>query len=122
MEQTPNLQYLGPKTQEEVNNLLAKSHVFVNTSEREGFPNTFIQAWFRKVPVVSLTVNPDRLIDRHRLGYVSGSFRQLKNDVSTLIQDPARIDRLGSVAQRFAFQYFSVKNAEEIMRIFDKPN
>ena len=61
---TPNLTYLGSQSQAEVNRLLARSHIFVNTSLYEGFPNTFIQAWQRKVPVVSLHVNPDCVLDR----------------------------------------------------------
>ncbi|WP_373498652.1 glycosyltransferase family 4 protein [Desulfococcus sp.] len=119
MNQSSNLRYLGPKRQEEVNEILSKSHIFVNTSVREGFPNTFIQAWLRKVPVVSLTVNPDRLIDRHGLGLVSGSFAQLKKDVSLLIEDHDLRERLGANAQCFAGEYFSMRNAEKLVRLFN---
>src|SRR5262249_48088110 len=47
MEACRNLEYLGERPQAQVNELLARAHVFVNTSEYEGFPNTFIQAWMR---------------------------------------------------------------------------
>jgi hypothetical protein len=41
-----NLEYVGPVSLEEVNVWLARSSIFVNTSlPRQGFPNTFIQAW-----------------------------------------------------------------------------
>ena len=56
IEATPNLEYLGQRTHAEVNELLARAHIFVNTSTHEGFPNTFIQAWLREVAVVSLSV------------------------------------------------------------------
>ncbi len=54
IEATPNLTYLGHMSHAEVNELLARAHIFVNTSTQEGFPNTFIQAWLRDVVVVSL--------------------------------------------------------------------
>lgn len=119
MNQAPRLTYLGSKSQEKVNEILSKSHIFVNTSVREGFPNTFIQAWLRKVPVVSLTVNPDRLIDRHGLGLVSGSFAQLKKDVSLLIEDHDLRERMGANAQRFAGEYFSMRNSDKLVRLFN---
>jgi len=117
--QIPSLEYLGPKRQEDVNDILARSHIFVNTSLREGFPNTFIQAWFRSVPVVSLTVNPDHLIDRHRLGRVSGDFERLKQDVALLAADQVLRERLGTNARHFAYQHFSTQNVDDIMRILD---
>ena len=119
MNQAPRLTYLGPKSQKEVNEILSRSHIFVNTSLREGFPNTFIQAWLRKVPVVSLSVNPDRLIERHGLGLVSGSFEQLKKDVSLLVENQDLRDRLGENARNFANQYFSMQNVNQVLRIFD---
>ncbi|AQV02150.1 glycosyltransferase family 4 protein [Desulfococcus multivorans] len=120
MNSVPGLTYLGPRSQKEVNELLAESHIFVNTSDREGFPNTFIQAWFRRVPVVSLTVNPDRLIERYRLGFVSGSFERLKTDVASLIEDDDLRSRLGMNAQSFALEYFSTRNADKIVRLFEQ--
>jgi glycosyltransferase involved in cell wall biosynthesis len=115
------LTYLGPKRQEEVNAILARSHILVNSSRYEGFPNTFIQAWLRQMPVVSLQVNPDRLIDRQGLGFVSGSYEKLKEDVSALISDSELRNRLGMKAQSFAAQYFSTRNAVKIMEIFENP-
>lgn len=66
-----NLEYLGECSLDEVNKILANAHIFVNTSTYEGFPNTYIQAWMRKVSVVSLNINPDNIIDRNRIGFFS---------------------------------------------------
>ncbi len=52
-------------------NYFDTASVFVNTSspEGDGFPNTFVQAWLRSVPIISLGFNPDNIITRHELGY-----------------------------------------------------
>src|SRR5680860_260954 len=49
-----NLSYLGGRPQGEVNAVLARAHIFVNTSVQEGFPNTFIQAWM-SIRIMCLT-------------------------------------------------------------------
>jgi glycosyltransferase involved in cell wall biosynthesis len=43
--------------------------VFINTSEFEGFPNTFLQAGNGKTPVLSLNVNPDNFINEYNCGF-----------------------------------------------------
>ena len=82
-----NLEYLGERSLDEVNEVLAKAHIFVNTSTYEGFPNTFIQAWMRKVPVVSLNVNPDNVIDHKGIGFFSKTYEQLVKHITILIND-----------------------------------
>jgi len=62
MNRLSNLAYRGELSIDEVNEVLSESHIFVNTSRYEGFPNTYIQAWMRKVPVVALNFDPDDVI------------------------------------------------------------
>jgi glycosyltransferase involved in cell wall biosynthesis len=88
IESSPNLSYVGQKTHEEVNELLARAHIFVNTSTHEGFPNTFIQAWQRDVAVVSLSVDPDQVLERERAGIASHTEAGLVEALRTLIEHP----------------------------------
>jgi len=121
MNRAPSLKYLGQISQESVNSILAESHILVNTSAHEGMPNTFIQAWFRQMPVVSLNVNPDHLIEKKQIGFVSGgSFEQLKNDVKKLVLDDGLRKKLGINAQTFANGYYSAKNVDKIISVFEK--
>ena len=47
--------------------LYDRAKVLVNTSDVEGFPNSYLQAWIRGVPVVTL-IDPDGVIEREGLG------------------------------------------------------
>lgn len=67
-EALPNLRFLGQLPPVEMESWFTRTRLLLNTSEREGFPNTFLQAWMNNVPVVSLEIDPDQLIREHGLG------------------------------------------------------
>lgn len=116
-----NLEYLGEKPIDEVNRILCESHIFVNTSIHEGFPNTFIQAWMRKVPVVSLNVDPDDILIENNMGFHSGSFDQMIKDVERLVNDSELREEMGQRAQEYAFENHALeKNVERITRLFEE--
>jgi len=114
----PNLLYLGGLSQEQVNDWLARSHVFVNTSESEGFANTFIQAWMRGTPVVSLDVDPDGLLASRMYGYcASGDYHALRRHVETLIDDPELRRMLSEQAKRHSRATYSYTNIESLVEV-----
>jgi len=72
----PNVAVRGYVTHGEMPGLYAQAQALLCTSEAEGFPNVFLEAWARALPVVS-TVDPDGVIARHGLGRVAGSVPEL---------------------------------------------
>jgi glycosyltransferase involved in cell wall biosynthesis len=117
---TDNLEYLGPRTQDEVNRLLARAHVFVNTSLHEGFPNTFIQAWSRDVPIVSLHVDPDDLLDKGRLGlFCAGSENRLTDAVRSLLGDPPLRAQFAARGREHAKARHSLANVQVLADLLD---
>ena len=108
---------LGEISNEEVNELLEKSHILINTSQQEGFSNTFIQAWLRRVPVVSLHVDPDGILNNKELGFCSGNFNQLVKDTKQLIADKSLRENKGARAREYAIAHHSLDNLKKTMEI-----
>jgi len=86
--QIENLQFHKKVPFGEIDAYFAKAKVLINTSDSEGFPNTFIQACKAATPILSLNVNPDGFLDKYDCGVCCGGdmgemSEQLKLIVST---------------------------------------
>ena len=64
-----NLRILESVPWERSERLFGDARAVINTSDSEGFPNTFLQAAKYGCPIISLTVDPDRVLTRHRCGF-----------------------------------------------------
>lgn len=117
IESTPNLTFLGQRTHAEVNELLTRAHIFVNTSTQEGFPNTFIQAWLRNVAVVSLSVDPDQVLSRQQAGIAAQSESGLTEAVRTLIENPQVRAGFVQRGREHAVAHHSLQNAQELVQL-----
>jgi glycosyltransferase involved in cell wall biosynthesis len=112
-----NLKYLGKLSQDKINKIIAQSKLFINTSKWEGFPNTFIQAWFRKTPVVSLHCDPDNVIRDFKCGKVSGTIDRMFDDVFMLLNNEKLRTSMGENAHRYAMQYHSLDNLKRLENV-----
>lgn len=79
----PNVTFHGFVPQHRISEYVERARMLVNTSETEGFPNTYLQAWSRGTPVVAF-LDPQQLIARERLGIVVRDERQLCAAVASL--------------------------------------
>jgi glycosyltransferase involved in cell wall biosynthesis len=84
-----HLTYHGRVPYHDVNDLYERTRVFVNTSDTEGFPNSYLQAWVRGTPVVAF-FDPDGVIAREGLGHTVTSLPDMRQAVERLLQDPLR--------------------------------
>lgn len=110
----PNVTYLGGKSQQEVNELLSHAHLLVNTSDSEGFSNTFIQAWMNAVPVFTLGVNPDGLLADNELGSSFGCPGDMASAIRALAARPEGLKTMGRECRQYAMRHFSMDNVAEL--------
>jgi glycosyltransferase involved in cell wall biosynthesis len=85
--QVPSLTFHGRLAYRATGQLFDRARVFVNTSDIEGFPNTFLQSWIRGVPVVSF-FDPDGIIKREGLGYAVADLGEMTEAARRLTADP----------------------------------
>lgn len=81
----PNLCFHGRLSYWDANAMYGRARLLVNTSDVEGFPNSYLQAWIRGVPVVTL-IDPDGVIEREGLGVTADSPAQLPGIIASLLQ------------------------------------
>jgi glycosyltransferase involved in cell wall biosynthesis len=112
-----NLDYLGVLPVSDVNRIIAGSRLLVNTSKWEGFPNTFIQSWMRKTPVISLSCDPDHVISNHQCGVVSGSLDNMVENVIALLGEHSRLKAMGENSYAYAMRHHSVSELRRLEKI-----
>lgn len=87
-ETIPNLEFLGPVSYHDMDQHYASAKVFVNTSDSEGFPNSYLQSWIRGTPVVAF-FDPNGVVQHERLGAAVKSLDAMRMQLSILLGDTA---------------------------------
>lgn len=105
----PNVTCPGAVPYAEVGSLFSRARIFLNTSEIEGFPNTFLQAWVRGVPVVTF-FDPDSLIKQRQLGLTAADFEDMVRAIQLLLEEPEERERAGQRARAYAVATFGAKH------------
>jgi glycosyltransferase involved in cell wall biosynthesis len=97
---------LGPVRYADTGKLFDRARIFLNTSSIEGFPNTFLQAWIRAVPVVSF-FDPDGLVNRLQLGRIASSLDDMREAIRGLLDVHTYRENIGQRAREFAVREFT---------------
>jgi glycosyltransferase involved in cell wall biosynthesis len=103
-----NVELLPARSRDELLGLYRHALAVVNTSVTEGFSNVFLEGWARGVPTLSLRVDPDGVIIRHRLGGVAeGSIDELARLCRRFVDDPKVAEIAGDKAYRYVCETHS---------------
>lgn len=108
----PNVQWHGRVEQAQALSLLARAKVFVNTSDVEGFPNTYLQAWERGVPVATF-IDPDGIIGQEGLGAHVASVDALATRVGAWLSDRDRWQHVSQRVRAYSAQHHRVDRVVE---------
>ncbi len=102
-----NVDFLGFVPFEETSDLFRRAGVLLSTSETEGFPNVFLQAWSTGVPTVA-TCDPDRIITRHKLGFHCQDAADMAEAVLNILGSPRMQQQMGQRACDYVTTHHSV--------------
>jgi glycosyltransferase involved in cell wall biosynthesis len=100
-----NVVFHGPAPYHNVNPMYGRAKVFVNTSEIEGFPNSYLQAWMRGTPVVTF-IDPDGLIAKEGLGAVVTDLDSLVAAVTRLTSDRKAWEEASHRCRTYMLRHF----------------
>jgi glycosyltransferase involved in cell wall biosynthesis len=113
----PNIAFLGQVAPQKTLQIIADAAMLLSTSDQEGFPNTFLEAWSSGTPVISLKIDPDRIIERQELGTVPGNVECATADIMALMDSPQRRDEIAARSQRYVAEAHS---AAAVVIVFEK--
>ncbi len=112
-----NLEFIPFVPFDMIDRYFTEALVFVNTSAHEGYPQTFIQAAMNAVPVYSLHVDPDRVIQTQGFGRVfDGDAERMCDEIAHLKNSSSDYRKMCENAYRFFIEYHSIrKNVKKLL-------
>jgi len=82
----PNVHFHGAVPYHHIGQYYERARVYVSTSNVEGFPNSYLQAWAHGTPVVAF-LDPDQLVTRHGLGCAPTTVEEMCACIQAMVTD-----------------------------------
>jgi glycosyltransferase involved in cell wall biosynthesis len=106
----PNVTLHGPASRNQVPAFYMNAACLCCTSDYEGFPNTFLEAWSHGLPIIS-TFDPESLIEKKQLGIVVGNVTEMQAALQSLLKSPL----LYRTLSQNAYSYFLENHTCEVV-------
>ncbi len=112
-QQISNITFLERVNFDEIGTYFQKAKVLVNTSDSEGFPNTFVQAGAAGAAILSFAVNPDEFLTRYNCGVCCrGDMDKLKAGLAFLL-DGNRYIEIGKNGRKYVEEKHDISTIVE---------
>jgi glycosyltransferase involved in cell wall biosynthesis len=96
-----NLEFIRHVPFNQIDAYFQRAKVLVNTSDSEGFPNTFIQACKARTAILSYNVNPDGFLDTCKCGLCcNGDVSRLTYNLRLMLENN-RYEEFGANARKY---------------------
>jgi glycosyltransferase involved in cell wall biosynthesis len=116
----PNITFHGRLPYWDANAVYDRARLLVNTSDVEGFPNSYLQAWVRGVPVVTF-LDPDGVIRRNGLGVAVDCALRMRHAIRQFLDEPAALAAASRRCREFmAREYSEEKILAPYLAAFDE--
>lgn len=99
----------GRVMHKDIGKIYSNATILCSTSEYEGFPNVFLEAWSIGIPVFS-TVDPDKVISSNRIGKVIDSVDRLKKEILELTSEENSWEEMSEAASIYFENRHTVDN------------
>lgn len=104
-----NIVFHGPVPYRDMDKFYSRAKVLVNTSDVEGFPNSYLQSWIRGTPVVTF-FDPDDIIATNGLGFKAADISDMVDLLVSLLDDYDLWDNLSKKCIDYVAINFSEEN------------
>ncbi|MHC4641852.1 MAG: glycosyltransferase family 4 protein [Planctomycetota bacterium] len=116
-----NLQFIRAVPFTDIGTYFQRAKVFVNTSDSEGFPNTFVHACNCAAPILSLKINPDDFINIHNCGMsCDDDWQRMIDSLKVMLEDDRYVE-LGENGKKYVEERHDLaKIIEQYKELFEK--
>ena len=98
-----NLEFIDYVLPSEMEKYYQQAKILINTSDFEGFPNTFIEAAMHLTPILSLNVDPNGMLSTQNTGICcKGNVKRLEQSLADLLKNEEKLSELGDRAYSYA--------------------
>ncbi|MEJ5359054.1 MAG: glycosyltransferase family 4 protein [Desulfobacterales bacterium] len=111
-----NLAFQGAIPYRDIGKYFDRAKIFINTSDLEGFPNSYLQSWARGVPVIAF-FDPENLMGREKLGVAVKTITEMKTEIENLLLDEIRWGDISNNAYRYVEENL---NENDVVKVYCK--
>jgi glycosyltransferase involved in cell wall biosynthesis len=102
-----NITLHGPASRDFISKFYKNARIMCCTSDFEGFPNTFLEAWSYGLPIVS-TFDPDNLVINKAMGIVARDVKGLASGIRMLLRDSEQWQQASKAARQYYLENHTI--------------